>query len=256
MGLTLHDGPLASSRPRETNYEIHGPERLLFFSTFPRQVRARFGDRTLLDTRGGRLLHESGLLPVLYVPDRDITSALLHPTDHTTHCPFKGDAVYWSVQAGGRTAENAVWAYPQPKPEAGWLRGYKAVYWDAMDAWYDEDEEVHGHLRDPYHRVDVRATGQRVRVLAGEEVLAESTRAKVLSETGLPNRYYLPRDDVRAGLRPSDTSAVCPYKGTSSYWSTSDLTDVAWSYEDPLEDALRVGGHVCFLHDEVTVDVG
>jgi uncharacterized protein (DUF427 family) len=255
MGLTLADGPLSTESSREVNYRVSGPERLLFFGVFPRRVRARFADHTVLDTRDGRLLHESGLLPVLYVPDADVDSGLLRESDHTTHCPFKGNARYWSVDAGGRTAENAVWAYPEPIATAAWLRGYKAVAWDVMDAWYDEDEEVHGHLRDPFHRVDVRAASGRVRILAGDEVVAESSRARVLSETGLPNRYYLPRDDVRVGLRLSDTSTVCPYKGTASYWSVGTSTDVAWSYEEPLEDALKIQGHLSFDHDDVSIEV-
>lgn len=256
MSLTLARGPLATGRTPHVNYHLDGPEHLLFFEEFPRRVRAELGGQTVADTRRGRLLHETGLLPVLYVPDDDLAAGVLHRTDHRTHCPFKGDAVSWSVRAGGATAENAAWGYPDPNPSAGWLRGYKAIHWDAMDAWYDEDEQVHGHPRDPYHRIDVRATSQRVRVLAGEELLVESTHAKVLSETGLPNRYYLPREDVRVELRPSDTTAVCPYKGTSAYWSTDGLEDVAWSYEDPLEDAVKSSGHVSFLHDQVTTEIG
>jgi len=85
----------------------------------------------------------------------------LSGTDLTTRCPFKGEASYWDVRADGRTAENAVWAYPDPLTPASWLRGYKAVSWDAMEAWYDEDEQVFGHLRDPFHRVDVRAASER-----------------------------------------------------------------------------------------------
>jgi uncharacterized protein (DUF427 family) len=256
MGLTIADGPLSSEGSHDVNYRVDGPERLLFFGDFPRRVRAGLAGQTVLDTRHGQLLHESGLLPVLYVPDADVDSGLLRATDHTTHCPFKGDACYWSVQTGGRTAENAVWAYPGPIPSAQWLRGYKAVDWDAMDAWYDEDEEVFGHLRDPYHRVDVRATSRPVRVVAGDEVLAQTTRAKVLSETGLPNRYYLPRADVSAELRPAETTTVCPYKGIASYWSAGTSTDVAWSYEEPLEDALKIQAHVTFDHDNVSVQVG
>lgn len=254
MGLTLTHGPLAVERPGTVNYRIDGPEHLLFFDQFPRRVRAMLGEDTVADTRHGRLLHESGLLPVLYIPDEDLTFDLLQQTDHTTHCPFKGDAAYWSVRSGEATAENAAWAYPEPLSAASWLRGYKAISWDAMDAWYDEDEEVHGHLRDPYTRVDVRSTSRLVRVLAGDQLLAETTRAKVLSETGLPNRYYVPRDDVRVEVRPSETSMVCPYKGTSSYWSTPGLTDVAWSYEEPLENAFKVAGHLCFLHDDVRTE--
>ena len=101
-----------------------------------------------------------------------------------------------------------------------------------MDEWYDEDERVEGHLRDPYHRVDVRRSSRPVRVLLRESgtVLAETSRPLLLSETGLPNRFYLPAEDVRQDLlEPSDTHTVCPYKGTASYWTvTADgrkLTD-------------------------------
>jgi uncharacterized protein (DUF427 family) len=255
MGLTIGNGPLSPQRPSDLNYRVDGPERLLFFDDFPRRVRATFADTVVVDSRRGRLLHESGLLPVLYVPDEDIAAEALRRTAHSTHCPYKGDATYWTVHVGDRTAENVVWAYPQPIPAAAWLRGYQAVYWDAMDAWYDEDEQVFGHLRDPYHRVDVRAASGRVRVLAGDEVLAASTRARILSETGLPNRYYLPREDVRVELRPSQTTTVCPYKGNASYWSTATLSDVAWSYEEPLVDALKIKDRVCFDHDDVSVRV-
>jgi uncharacterized protein (DUF427 family) len=255
MGLTIGNGPLSPQRPSDLNYRLDGPEHLLFFDDFPRRVRATFADTDVVDTRRGRLLHESGALPVLYVPDDDIAAEVLRPTEHSTHCPFKGDAAYWTVHVADRTAENAVWAYPDPIPAARWLRGYKAVHWEAMDAWYDEDEQVYGHLRDPYHRVDVRASSGRVRVMADGELLAESTRVKVLSETGLPNRYYLPREDVHVTLSPSETTMVCPYKGTSSYWSTPALTDVGWTYEEPLEDAAKIAGHVCFLHDDLTIEV-
>lgn len=246
MSLTTSHGPLAGERPRDVNYRVEGPERLLFFGDFPRRVRAVFGDQTVVDTRRGRLLHETNLLPVLYVPEADFDLRLLHESGHTTHCPFKGDASYWSLHAAGRTAVDAVWAYPAPLSEASWLRGYRAVSWEPMDAWFDEEEQVFGHLRDPFHRVDVRAASGRARVVLDGTVVAESTRAKVLSETGLPNRYYLPREDVHVDLRPSPTSQVCPYKGSSSYWSTPAQEDVAWSYEAPLDDAARIVGHVCF----------
>jgi uncharacterized protein (DUF427 family) len=256
MGLTISNGPLSSHASDEVNYRIDGPQHLLLFSEFPRRVRATFADMVVLDTTQGRLLHETGLLPVLYAPDADFDTGALRRTERSTHCPYKGDAAYWTVEAGDRTAENAVWGYPRPVPAAEWLAGYKAVYWEAMDAWYDEDEQVFGHLRDPYHRVDVRSASRRVRVVTEGSVVADSTRAKVLSETGLPNRYYVPREDVHVALQPSGTSMVCPYKGTSSYWSTPTLTDVGWSYEEPLEDAAKITGHVCFLHDAVSVEVG
>lgn len=80
----------------------------------------------VLDTRRGRLLHESRLLPALYVPNDDVDTDLLQPTDHSTHCPFKGDASYWSIVSGDRVAENAVWGYPGPLDTAPWLAGHLA----------------------------------------------------------------------------------------------------------------------------------
>jgi uncharacterized protein (DUF427 family) len=251
MALTIGDAPL-SSRPRSTvNYRIDGPGHRLLFEPFPRRVRAVFGGETILDTTNGMLLHESNLLPQLYLPRSDIRDDLLTSTDHHTHCPFKGEASYWSVTVSGQTAENAVWCYLDPLPEAGWLRNHVALYWDSMDAWFDEDEEIDGHLRDPYHRVDVRSTSRHVRVVAGDELVAQSRRAVLLSETGLPNRFYLPPDDVRTELLElSGTHTVCPYKGTASYrslrTSSGIIADAAWCYLEPLDGVRAIRGHLCF----------
>ena len=266
MTLTFSQAPLSTSRRTEVNYDLQGPEHLLLFDVFPRRVRAVFGGETVLDTDRGRLLHESSHLPVLYVRDSDVRDDLLRQTEHTTYCPFKGDAAYWSVVAGGsaredRVAENAVWAYPDPIEQASWLRGYKAFYPAAMDEWWDEDEQVQA-LRDPYHRVDSRHTKRRVRVLHGADVLADSDLAVVLSETGLPNRYYLPADDVDwQRLEASEMTAHCPYKGDAAYWSltpsdgSDPVADVAWSYREPFENALKTKGHLCFLHDDLVTEV-
>ncbi|HZE40245.1 MAG TPA: DUF427 domain-containing protein [Stackebrandtia sp.] len=257
--LTLGNGPLSMHPPQRVNYRLDGPAHKLMMTPFPRRVRAILGGETVLDTRDGQLLYESALLPQLYVPEVDIRLDLMHPTDHTTHCPFKGDASYWTIRVGDRAADNAVWGYPQPNPAATWLAGYRAFYWDRLDAWFDEDEEVFGHLRDPYTRVDVVASSRHIRVLAGDRVIVETSAPKVLSETGLPNRYYLPRDAVGADLlERSDTSMYCPYKGRSTYWSlrVGDelIPDVAWSYEQPLRDAGDVAGHLCFLHDRLVIE--
>jgi uncharacterized protein (DUF427 family) len=260
MSLTLSHGPL-SGKPAEANYRIEGPAHRLLFDDFPRRVRASYGGQTVLDTRRGKLLHETGLLPQLYVPRQDVRFDLLKATDHTTHCPFKGDACYWSVRSGARTAENAVWAYPEPNEAASWLRDYVAAYWDAMDAWFDEDEEISGHLRDPYHRVDVRQTSRHLRVLVDGEVVAETNRPKILSETGLPNRYYLPPEDVRRDLiESSATQTVCPYKGIASYRTLRlgerRIADAAWLYPEPLEDAFKIRDHLCFdLGEGITVEI-
>jgi len=245
MTLTFPGAPLASEPPDTTNYAIEGPRHRLLLHPFPRRVRARFAGETVLDSTRGAMLHESNILPRFYVPLEDVRADLLERTDHSTHCPFKGDASYWSVRVGDRVAENAVWTYEDPIPAARWLRGLVSVYTERMDAWLDEDEEVVG-LRDPYHRVDARRSSRRVELSAGGEVVARSERPVVVAETGVPLRFYLPREDVLAELRPSETTAACPYKGRASYWSLNGIEDAAWSYEEPLESMLTARGYVCF----------
>jgi uncharacterized protein (DUF427 family) len=260
MSLTHSPGPLAGKPPETVNYTIEGPKHRLLLHDFPRRVRAVFAGETVLDTERGALLHETGLPAVLYVPLEDVRQDLLTATDLSTHCPFKGDAAYWSVRVGDRVAENAVWGYPEPLERAPWLAGRVAFYWDRMDAWYDEDEQVEGGLRNPYHRVDVRASSRKVRVLVDGRAIAETARPLLLSETGLPNRFYIPREDVREdALRPTGTRTICPYKGTAEYWSVrvgdTSLDDAAWSYPDAFDDATRIKGYLSFAHDGLTVEV-
>jgi uncharacterized protein (DUF427 family) len=261
MSLTLGTGPLAGAPGGAFNFDLDAPAHRLFFADYPRRLRAVVGDRVLLDTERAKLLYETGIRPVPYVPLEDFDAELLAPTDHTTHCPFKGDASYWSVRAGGAVRENAVWAYEDPLPESAWLRGYAAVYWDRIDAWFVEEEPVFSHLRDPFHRVDVYESSRPVVVRAGGRELARTERPKLLFETGLPRRVYVPRADVAAGvLVPAARRTRCPYKGEASYWSLvvdgESIEDAAWSYESPLAEALAVRGHVSFDADGVDVEVG
>lgn len=258
MSLTLGGGPLASDAPSTVNYTIDAPSRALYMHPFPRRVRAEVGGLTVLDSDRGALLHESSLLPVLYVPVEDIGQRFLAPSEHTTHCPFKGDASYWDLVVGDLRVENAVWTYPEPTPEASWLRGMASMHWGAAEAWFDEEEQVHGHLRDPFHRVDARRLAMLVRISYGEQVIALSGAAMVLSETGLPNRYYVPFTDVhRDMLVPSRTRTYCPYKGRAAYWNLrvgdGEIADVGWSLPEPLKDGRDVRDHICFLHDELTM---
>jgi uncharacterized protein (DUF427 family) len=185
-------------------------------------VRAVFGGETVVDNHSVKLLHETGHLSVYYLPEEDLRGDLLEPTDHTTHCPFKGDASYRSVRVEDRIAEYAVWTYPEPLEDAPPILGYVALYHDAMDKWLEEDEEVFGHPHDPYHRVDVLESSRHVRVSLNGEVVAETKRPKILFETGLPPRYYIPPEDVRTDLLvPSETKTVCPYKGVASSRTSS-----------------------------------
>ncbi len=261
MTLMRGTGPFGPGPAGEFNFSRTGPAHVLFWEPSPKRVRASFGGETVVDSRRAKLLHETGLAPVWYFPLEDVRTDLLVPTQRHTACPFKGEASYWSIRAGDRTAENAVWSYPEPVDSAPPLAGHVAFYGDAVDAWFEEDDEVLGHPRDPYHRIDVRQGSQHVRVRVGEVVVAESTRPRLLFETGLPTRYYLPEDDVRTeALRASPTTTVCPYKGVASYRSFDGPDggrhdDLAWSYPDPLPDAVPVAGHSSFLGEGVLTEV-
>lgn len=262
MTLTIGTGPFGESSTGAFNFEVRAPrDHVLYMEDSPRRVRAVFEGETVVDSRDAKMLHERGLLPVYYFPEEDLRAELLEPTDHTTHCPYKGDARYRSVRVGERVAENAVWSYPEPLEGAPpQLAGHAAIYFGAMDHWYEEDEEIFVHPRDPYHRVDVLKSSRSVKVSLNGEPVAASDRPVMLFETGLPPRYYLPPEDVREEyLRPSDTTTECPYKGTASYYSVEaggeTAEDVVWYYPDPLPTTLPIKGHLCFFNERVDMEV-
>ncbi len=222
----------------------------------PRRVRVRFGGEWIADTRGALLLHEIGHVPVYYLPLDDVRMDLLESTDHHTTCPWKGEASYWTLRVGDRVEENAVWSYPQPHEEQASLAGYVAFYWNRMDQWFEEDEEVLVHPRDPYKRVDVLRSSRHVRVEIGGVTVAESHRPWLLFETGLPTRYYLSPEDVRLDLlEPTDTQTQCPYKGVARYWSVRAggevREDVAWSHPFPVPECPKIAGLICFYNERV-----
>lgn len=255
MGLTYSYGPLSPRAPETVNYRIDGPAHKLLMHPFPRRVRAEFNGRTVLDTTRGVLLHESALPARFYVPEADLDASAFEPTDHSTHCPFKGDATYRSLRVGDRVVENALWAYPEPIETAPWLAGYASLYWEAADAWFDEDEQVNG-LTDPFHRVDPRASSRHVQIFAGDTLVAESKAPLVVAETGLPLRFYLTPDEVLMPLVPTATSTHCPYKGDAAYWSVQlpdgrELADAVWGYPEPLAESARIAGRVCLFADDL-----
>lgn len=215
---------------------------------------------TVVDTLAGRMLHETGLLPRWYLPMADVRHDLLEPSPTVTRCPFKGQARYWNLRVDDRVVEDAFWEYPEPRPDGPDLRGLLAPYLERWGRWWEEDAEVFGHPRDPFHRVDILPSSRQVTVRAGDTVLGSSRRAVAVTETGLPVRWYLPPGDVEGTrLEPTDTATVCPYKGRASYWSVRlddrVLPDAVWSYLDPLPPAAALGGMRSFLADGVEVEV-
>ena len=258
MSLTVGTGPLGDNRAGRFNFEA--PERgAILWDPVPQRIRAIFARETIVDSTRSKLLHETGHLPIYYFPREDVRMDLLEPSDKRTHCPYKGDASYWSITVGPRSAPDAVWAYPDPLESAQFLRDHVAFYWDELDEWFAEDEQLFGHPRDPYSRIDVYKTTRRVRASVDGELIAESTRAKVLFETALPPRYYLPREDFRAELLPSSKKTRCAYKGSASYWHVRvgerTLEDLVWTYADPQHDAEPVRDLLSFFNERVDLEL-
>lgn len=262
MALTVGSGPFGTKSEGEFNFDTGVLQaHTLYFEETHKRVRAVFNGEVVADSEHAKMLHETGHLPLYYFPYEDIKQEFLEKTDHTTHCPFKGDAAYWTIKVGDREADNAVWGYPEPLEQSPWLAGYASIYFGAMDRWLEEEEEISGHPRDPYHRVDVRSSSRHVKVSVNGTTVAETKRPMILFETGLPPRYYIPPEDVNTSLlTQSETQTECPYKGTSTYWSVenngSSAEDVAWSYPEPLPEAEKVAGHLCFYGEGVETEVG
>ena len=222
----------------------------------PKRVRVMLGSEVVADSTRVQLLFETKHLPVYYFPLEDIRADTLVPSDRSTHCPHKGDARYWSVKVGDREASDALWNYPDPIEGCPDISELAAFYWDRMDAWYEEDEQVFVHPRDPYHRVDVLESTREIRIELDGVELATSGRSVMLFETGLPVRHYLPRLDVRAALlRPSDTTTLCPYKGQAAYHSVEVdgalHEDLAWYYRTPVRETVPIADRICFFSEKV-----
>lgn len=221
MGLTIGSGPFGSKFEGRHNATVD--DDFVLVEPFPRRVSAVRGGRTVVDSDDASMVHGGGALPRYSFPADDVT--------------FEG---------AGVTDDSEV-------------KGNVRVRWDAVDAWYEEDERVFVHPRDPYHRVDSFLTPRRVEVTLEGTRLALSTRARLLCETSLPRRFYLPRADVEMEhLLRTGTVTQCPYKGAAHYWSARRgdrlVTDVAWSYEDEVRgDGVPVQWLLSF--DGTKVDV-
>jgi uncharacterized protein (DUF427 family) len=160
------------------------------------------------------------------------------------------------VKVAGADADGAALRYPDSPIEA--LRDLVRLDWNSMTDWFEEDELVYVHPRDPYSRVDILASSRHVRVELDGVTVADSRQPRILFETGLPPRYYLPLTDVRMDLlRRSGTQTHCPYKGTAGYWSVDTgqavHADIVWIYRAPLPESQKVAGLACFYNEKADI---
>lgn len=226
----------------------------------PRWIRVRLGGELIADSRRALLHVQYGpgplphsFLPTYFLPMEDVRLDVL--TD-----PEKDDegTTTWTVTAGGQRIARGAWSHTAPPPPLEALAGMVTFAWRGLD-WFEEEELLLAHARDPHKRVDVVHSSRHVRVELEGHLLAESNGPTLLFETGLPVRYYLRRADVVAELLRSDTRSTCPYKGIASWWGVRVgnriLDDLVWSYPTPIAENPRIAGLMAFLDEKVDLVV-
>lgn len=220
-----------------------------------KRVRAFLAGRAVVDTPQPVLVWEKPYYPTYYLPVGDMR-AKLDANGEVSHSPSRGDATVYDVVIDGQVAKAAALRY-HDSPIAE-LRDLIRLEWQAMDEWFEEDEPVYVHPRDPYSRVDILASTRHVVVEVDGERVADSRQPRILFETGLPPRYYVPLTDVRMDLlRPSDTQTMCPYKGTASYWNIAigdvEHHDLVWTYRAPFAESQKIAGLACFYNEKLDI---
>lgn len=220
----------------------------------PRRIRAVVGERVVFDTAGALYVWEFPPYPQYYIPMSDIDASLLVDEQHEQHLG-RGTARRYGLRVGDDLRPGVAHFYTASEVEG--VEGMVRFDWSALDHWFEEDEEVFVHPRNPYSRVDALRSTRTVSVHVEGVELARSSSPVLVFETGLPTRYYVNRTEVHfEHLAPSDTVTSCPYKGTTSaYWSLQlgerVVPDLAWAYDFPTRELQPIAGLVAFYNEKV-----
>ena len=251
--------PPGSHRQQEAHVSAR-PDPSVRTERSQKRVRAYLSGELVADTSAPLLVWENRNFPAYYIPAGDVKAGLVLSGQSERH-PRLGDAELLHVKTATATAELAARRYPDaPVPD---VRNAIRLDWAAMSEWLEEDEPVYVHPRSPYTRVDILASSRLVRIELDGVAVAESGQPRILFETGLPPRYYLPLTDLRMDLlNPSNRTTQCPYKGTASYWSVDTTSfggrmhqDVVWMYRAPLPESQKIAGLACFYNERVDLYV-
>jgi uncharacterized protein (DUF427 family) len=223
-----------------------------------KRIRVHLGGRVVADSTSVKLVWEKPYYPVYYFPIHDVHPEALVPTGETYRSPSRGTAEVHTVAGDDAQAAGAARVWTEVKIED--IDGHVSFRWQAMDAWFEEDEEVFVHARNPYTRVDILESSRHVEVVIDGVKVADTDRPLLLFETGLPVRYYIPREDVRLDrLTESGTTSACPYKGNAGYFhvegATGTVEDIVWTYESPLPESDKIAGYVSLYNERVDIYV-
>lgn len=220
-----------------------------------RKVRVEFNGEIIAITTKSKLMIEHPGELHYYFPLEDVKQEYLENSENTETSGYKGRSTFWNIRVGDKAVDNAAWTYPETKENRPDLSGYIAFKWDAIDAWYEEDEQIFYHPRNPYHRVDAIRSSRHLKVVIDGETIAETNHPVLIFETGIKTRYYLPPEDVNQDyLTPTDSSTICPYKGEASYWTVNvkghQFDDSVWAYPEPIEEIPKIKNMMAFWTDK------
>lgn len=195
----------------------------------PKRVRVMLDGRYVADSFSPLLVWEKPYYPTYFFPRSDVDETIID----STHSYMRAD---------------------------GGLDDYVALRWHEFDHWFEEDQEVFGHARDPYKRIDILPSSRHVVVSVDGVLVADTKRPTLLFETSLRRRIYMPLTDLRIYLLVASTTlSQCPYKGEAIYWSVqtgrSLHTDLVWSYPAPIWESAPIAGLVCFYDERVDMTV-
>jgi len=238
-----------------TTAKTNEPRGRIRIETGAKRVRAYLGGEAVVDSSRPVLVWEVPYYPTFYFPLADVRAGL-EADGGVAHSPSRGEGRTFSVRAGEKQAPRGALRYQDSPIEE--LRDLIRIDWESMDAWFEEDEEVFTHPRNPYTRVEILSSSRHVRVEVKGATIAESTSPRLLFETGLPVRYYLPKTHVRLDLlTPTETVTHCPYKGQAEWWSVRTREsvdhDLAWSYPTPLAESQKIAGLIAFYNEKVDI---
>jgi len=224
----------------------------------PKRVRGYLSGQLVVDSIQVTNVWEKPYYPTYYFPLGDVNADVLVASGETRKSPSRGVADLYTVKGADRSTDAGAYTYPDSPIEE--LAGLVAFDWKALDHWFEEDEEVYVHARDPYTRLDLIPSSRRVTVEINGVQVADTTNAVMLFETGLPTRYYIPKTDIRLDLlTETDTATYCPYKGKARYWSVEaggeTFTDHVWGYDTPLPESSQIAGLVSFYNEKVDIYV-
>jgi uncharacterized protein (DUF427 family) len=220
------------------------------YETTDRWIRAVSHGESIADSKRAMLMLESEGELDYYFPLEDVQMALLEKSDRTETSSDRGTRMLWNLRIAGDLIEDAAWTYDanQNRPD---FTGHIALNWHAMEHWYEEQEEVFHHPRDPYHRVDFIPSSRHVQVIVDGVQVADTTNSLMVFETTLPTRFYIPEADVEMQyLKSVQTQTHCPYKGDARYFDVLINDEIykntAWYYPNPIPESPRLKGTIAF----------